>query len=255
MHAHRGEPSLAPQNTRESIKLAFDLGARMIETDCHLTEEGEMIIMHGRKEAKEVWGLDKDPKTITLKEVKNSRLAHPENYDAKYANCRMPTLEELFAVMPKDKKFEVEIKTYGPEFAKKLDDARAKYGLKRENIYITSFQGDAVKDFKKQYPDYTTLFIVHMKKDKEGKLPYTAESLIAKAKDLGVEQVALGRYRNVDREFVKKLQDAGFVVGIWQVENLDDLAYAAKLKVDRICSNFASKLRDEYNTIKNLELK
>ena len=94
-----------------------------------------------------------------------------------------------------------------------------------------------------------------MKKDKEGKLPYTAESLIAKAKDLGVEQVALGGYRNVDREFVKKLQDAGFVVGIWQVENLDDLAYAAKLKVDRICSNFASKLRDEYNTIKNLELK
>ena len=103
MHAHRGEASIAPQNTRESIKLAYDLGARMIETDCHLTEEGEMIIMHGRKEAKEVWGLDKDPKTITLKEVKNSRLAHPEKYDAKYANCRIPTLDELFAVMPKDK--------------------------------------------------------------------------------------------------------------------------------------------------------
>lgn len=33
IYGHRGEPTLAPQNTAESIKLAFDLGAQMVETD------------------------------------------------------------------------------------------------------------------------------------------------------------------------------------------------------------------------------
>ena len=79
MHAHRGESSLAPENTVESIKLAFELGARMIETDFIMTKSGTIICVHNRKELLSVWGIDKDPADLTDEEIANARLAHPES--------------------------------------------------------------------------------------------------------------------------------------------------------------------------------
>ncbi|MGM0877921.1 MAG: glycerophosphodiester phosphodiesterase family protein [Bacillota bacterium] len=44
--AHRGVPSLAPENTMASYRLAYDLGADMIETDLKITKDGHIVIMH-----------------------------------------------------------------------------------------------------------------------------------------------------------------------------------------------------------------
>lgn len=250
IHAHRGEPHLAPQNTPESIALAFDLGARMIETDFHITKDGTMVCMHDRPELKRLWGIDKEPKDLSIDEIRTSRLAHPEKFDAKYANCKIPTIDEIFAVIPKDKSFELEIKTYGEGFADKVEAARKKAGLGYENILITSFSPDVIKDFKAKYPQYETLLILSI--SKKGKP--SAEEIVKKAKYAGASQVAIGNYKKLDRAFIKTIQDAGFKVGLWQVENLNDLAIAAKLGADRVCSNYCAKLHSEYKLIKELNL-
>ncbi|WP_252502054.1 glycerophosphodiester phosphodiesterase family protein [Sporosarcina sp. Marseille-Q4943] len=44
--AHRGVPSLAPENTMAGYRLAYELGADQIETDLQLTKDGHLIIMH-----------------------------------------------------------------------------------------------------------------------------------------------------------------------------------------------------------------
>lgn len=181
IHAHRGEPHLAPQNTPESISLAFELGARMIETDFHLTKDGTIVCMHMRKELRDIWGIDKEPKDLTIGEIRASKLAHPEKFDKRYANCKIPTIDDIFAVIPKDKSFELEIKTYGDGFADKVEAARKKAGLGYKNILITSFAPAVIKDFKEKYPQYETLLIVSY--PKKGKLP--AKELIKKAKDAG----------------------------------------------------------------------
>ena len=250
IHAHRGEPHLAPQNTPESIALAFKLGARMIETDFHLTKDGTLVCMHMRKELRDIWGIDKEPKDLSIDEIRASRLAHPEKFDAKYANCKIPTIDEIFAVIPKDKSFELEIKTYGEGFADKVEAARKKAGLGYENILITSFSPDVIKDFKAKYPQYETLLILSI--SKKGKP--SAEEIVKKAKYAGASQVAIGNYKKLDRAFIKTIQDAGFKVGLWQVENLNDLAIAAKLGADRVCSNYCAKLRSEYKRIKELNM-
>ncbi len=250
IHAHRGEPHLAPQNTPESIALAFDLGARMIETDFHITKDGTMVCMHGRPELKRLWGIDKEPKDLTIGEIRESRLAQPEKFDKRYANCKIPTIDDIFAVIPKDKSFELEIKTYGDGFADKVEAARKKAGLGYKNILITSFSPAVIKDFKEKYPQYETLLIVSC--PKKGKLP--AKELIKKAKDAGASQVAIGNYKKLDRTYIKEIQDAGLMVGLWQVENLNDLAIAAKLGADRVCSNYCAKLRADYKRIKELNM-
>ena len=159
-------------------------------------------------------------------------------------------LDDILAVIPKDKKFELEVKWYGKGFADKVDAAREKAGLKRENILITSFSADVVKDFKSKYPDYETMLIFSYNPEK-----HSPESIISTAKRAGVSQVALGNYRKIDREFVRKIQDAGFKVGVWQVQNLDDLAYAAKIGANRVCSDHAYRLRSDFKRLKTLDFK
>jgi len=251
MHAHRGEPTLAPQNTTASIKLAFELGARMIETDFHLTEDGTIVCMHGRNELKSLWGIDKDPSKLTREEIAASKLRTPEKFDKKYADCKIPTIDQIFAIIPKDKYFELEIKHYGKDFADKVEDARKKAGLKYSNMIVTSFSPNDIKDFKKKYPEYETLYILSI----NSKNPQRAEDVIKIAKDAGASQVAIGNYRAINREYVKKIQDSGLKVGVWQVENLDDLAYAIDLGANRICSNNASKLRANYAKIQKTTLR
>ena len=252
MHAHRGESSLAPENTVESIKLAFELGARMIETDFIMTKSGTIICVHNRKELLSVWGIDKDPADLTDEEIANARLAHPEKYDKKYANCRIPTIDDMFAAIPKDKSFELEIKSgYSDKFADMVEAARIKAGLDYKNILVTCFSSDVIKKFKKRYPLYETLYIVSLNKKKIE----NPDDLVKIAKNAGASQVAFGNYKLIDRAFVKKFQDAGLKVGVWQVNSLSDLVYAKKLGVNRICSDYASRIRDEYNTIKATTLK
>ncbi|MBQ6534537.1 MAG: hypothetical protein IJI37_05140 [Opitutales bacterium] len=255
MHAHRGEPHKAPENSVESIKLAFDLGAQMIETDVNLTKEGRLVIMHGRRELKKVWGIDKPVEELTLEDLKNSKPAHPEDYDPKYANAKIPTFDELLKVIPKDKRFELEIKVYGADFARKVVEALKRAGLTEKNVLITCFRPEVIADFKKQYPQFETMYICGVGKDKDGKLNKTPEQIIANAKQGFAGEVAIGGYKNIDRAFVKKIQDAGIKVAVWQVENLDDLDYAVQLGATRVCSNNAHKLREAYKRIHSLDFK
>ena len=258
IHSHRGETDFAPQNTVESIKLAFDMGAEMIETDFTLTKDGQMVCIHGKNELKRYWNIDKNPQDLTANDIKNAkntlkkRWGSKDFYDKKYANVKLPTIDEVFAVIPKDKRFELEIKGYGKDFADKVEQARIKAGLGYWNIMITSFNADAIKDFKQKYPKYETLFILHMSDKKNN---WTLEKIIATAKDAKADQIAIGGYRMIDKNFISAIKKAGFKVGVWQVQNLDDLAFATKLGVDRVCSDHAYELRQNYKLIKKLNFK
>ena len=44
--AHRGASAQAPENTMEAYRLAVEAGADAIELDVHLTQDGEMAIIH-----------------------------------------------------------------------------------------------------------------------------------------------------------------------------------------------------------------
>src|SRR5438552_7645817 len=43
---HRGESDLAPENTMASFALAWKNGVKIVETDIHLTKDGQVVICH-----------------------------------------------------------------------------------------------------------------------------------------------------------------------------------------------------------------
>lgn len=46
--AHRGDRKTCPENTMPAFEKALAFGADMIETDIHMTSDGELILMHDR---------------------------------------------------------------------------------------------------------------------------------------------------------------------------------------------------------------
>jgi glycerophosphoryl diester phosphodiesterase len=46
LYAHRGAAAELPENTLPAFRLALDVGANAIETDCHVTRDGRVVLSH-----------------------------------------------------------------------------------------------------------------------------------------------------------------------------------------------------------------
>ena len=90
--AHRGDRKHFPENTMPAFEAALRMGADMIETDVHMTRDGELIIMHDRS-ALRTCGEDVIINDMTLEEVK--RLDAGATFDAKFAGTQVPTVREF----------------------------------------------------------------------------------------------------------------------------------------------------------------
>ena len=90
--AHRGDYSLAPENTISAFLRAVEIGADALELDVHLSRDGKVVVFHDRK-------LDRMTngkgwlRAHTLQELRSLSL----NQDGGGDNAeRIPTLEEVF---------------------------------------------------------------------------------------------------------------------------------------------------------------
>ena len=213
--AHRGYWSSAvPENTVEAIKRAYDFGADWVETDFNLMPDGKMLCFH-------------DPKT-------RDRTMKPPFH--------VPTLEEVLAVVPKDRHIQCEIKTYGEAYAAKFDAAVKAAGLTPENIIVSCFNPASLKDFKRKMPQYRTLWLIGPKRlQTEGK-GIDVDGLIATAKDIGVFAMcpsAKGAYHaKWSRAEADKIRTAGFSFRFFGVNVPNGVAYAAELGVEAFTCNF-----------------
>lgn len=105
IYAHRGASFELPDNTLEAFSLAIDLGADAIETDCHMTRDGRIVLAHdptGRDTAG-------DPRAI--RHLTFEELRATWNLGAKFEprrpgkfrrdeRFRVPLLEEALAAFP-----------------------------------------------------------------------------------------------------------------------------------------------------------
>ena len=66
------------------------------------------------------------------------------------------------AVVPKHGVLQSEIKGYSPQYADMFDAAVKAAGLSETNIVVSSFQYDALRDFKSRYPKYRCVWLVEL---------------------------------------------------------------------------------------------
>ena len=233
--AHRGMwDKNVPQNTVEAIKRAYDSGATWVETDFHHTKAGQMVCMHAEGELKKYTGCAKKVRDLTPEDLATLNLGTRDNLPKVY---RIPLLDQVLDVVPKHGVVQAEIKGYSPQYADIFDKAVKAHGLTETNIVVSSFQYDALKDFKARYPKYRTVWLVGLKK----KAPFNVQDYVAQCKAANIETFCpgCGSTKGVmtpaDADAVRA---AGLEFRMYGVNSLDDLRQAKALGAAGFTCNY-----------------
>ncbi len=156
--AHRGNARYYPENTLVSFRSALSLSPDMLELDLHMTNDGELIVMHDHRvdRTTDGHGLIRE---MSLKEIK--QLDAGSWKGEQFTGERVPTFEEfleLTAGVP-DLLFNVELKDYpadSGEFAfasaKKALNMMRHYGILERSV-VNTWSGELNEWLAENYPD------------------------------------------------------------------------------------------------------
>ncbi len=109
--AHRGYSALYPENTMSAFRAALKLPIDQIETDLHMTKDGQIVMMHDLRVDRTCIG-EGSIWEKTLSEIRT--LDAGSKKDARFAGEKVPCLEEFLDLMQQypDMTVNVELKDY-----------------------------------------------------------------------------------------------------------------------------------------------
>ncbi|MCX5670356.1 MAG: glycerophosphodiester phosphodiesterase family protein [Planctomycetota bacterium] len=147
--AHRGASGEAPENTLAAFKRAWQQQADAIEGDFYLTRDRKIVCIHDA-----TTGRVADTNLV----VAQSTLADLRALDvgawkgAQWQGQRIPTLEEVLALVPPGKKLYLEIKC-GPDILPPIKEALTAAKLKPDQVIILSFDKTVLQQCRTVLPD------------------------------------------------------------------------------------------------------
>lgn len=240
---HRGASHDAPENTVASAKLGYQRKADGVELDVYLTKDNTLAVIHDSN-TKRTTGVDGKIKEMTLAEIK--KLDAGSFKDKKYAGEKIPTLDEMLAVVPQGKKLVIEIKDKDVAIVPAIVESLKRTKKTSADALFISFQYPVLLAAKKALPDFTALYLASYKLDKKtGKPAVDLDQLIAQCKAAGFEGLNLEQKWPIDAAFVKKVHAAGLKLYVWTV---DDAALAKRLAdagIDGITTNRPGWMREQ----------
>ena len=166
---------------------------------------------------------------------------------------RIPLLGQVLAVVPKDCVLQAEIKGYSPQYADIFDRAVKAAGLTEKNIVVSSFQYDALKDFKARYPKYRAAWLVSISK----KTPFDVQTAIAKCRAANIETFCPGcrsTKGRMTREDADAVRASGLGFRMFGVNSPDDLRQAKALGATGFTCNYWRKAFDWADEIGGITL-
>lgn len=149
--AHRGNRVRCPENTLAAFRCALEEGANILETDLHLTSDGILVCIHDATVDRTTDGSGLVAGK-TLAEVKklSAFYGKPE-----FSQERIPTLDEVAAILPPERALALELKTDKfllPKVARQLVSQ-----LKQANIadrtVLLSFHLEFLKSVQREAPE------------------------------------------------------------------------------------------------------
>ncbi|GIO27016.1 glycerophosphodiester phosphodiesterase family protein [Ornithinibacillus bavariensis] len=145
--AHRGVPSLAPENTMVGYHLAYDLGADLIETDVQQTKDGQLIIMHDTTVNRTTNGTG-NVADLTLEEIRS--LDAGIKFGPEFAGEKVPTFREFLQGF-KDKDIILLIEVKAENIEEQVLQEIKDEGME-DMVVLQSFSIDTVKKFREIAP-------------------------------------------------------------------------------------------------------
>ena len=148
--AHRGTPTIEPENTLPSFALALDQGADALETDLRFTRDDEIVLFHDATLERTTDGQG-PVRDHTLAELRRFRTRRP---DGTWSEAPVPTLVDLLVMTQARTPLLLELKDrrfLEPRYAQKLLDTLTAYGV-LQSCAIVSFDMDLVRSVNRVNP-------------------------------------------------------------------------------------------------------
>lgn len=159
--AHRGNSRYFPENTMPAFESALNMDIDMIETDLHMTKDGEIVMIHDSTVDRTTNGTGAVC-DLTLAELR--KLDAGSWKDARFKGTKIPTFLEFLELVKdrRDLMFNIELKDYPAEQGERAYESCNKiigmmeeYGIS-ERCVINSWRGKLLEyvdeTYKHQYP-------------------------------------------------------------------------------------------------------
>lgn len=157
--AHRGDSARFPENTLPAFLSAAELGVDVIETDVHLTSDGQIIIWHDDTLDRETDGSG-PVEDHTLKELLTLDAGYHFSTDGgqtfpfRGTGIHMLTFEDALQALP-HMRFNVDLKTDHTDIAQAFGELVERHQA-QDRILCASFHADNLIHVRRKFPDLAT---------------------------------------------------------------------------------------------------
>jgi len=204
----------APENTMKSFRLAFELGADMIELDTQLTSDGYAVVNHNKSFNK-----------TTPPAGKINELSLDQIKQLKMQGEPIPLLEEAIALC-KEKGKMIDIECKDRSVAAEVVRLLKKYQLTKATI-VTSFIPSVLSDIKTLEPSLKTGNLV---------MPILYAMPIRAALKRGCHAVVPNK-NQINAKFIEKAHEKNLKVISWTINDTETMKRFVDLGIDGIITN------------------
>lgn len=220
---HRGAMGYETENTLASVQKAMDLGVDMIEIDVFKIESGEIAVFHDERVERLTNGGGR------IEEYNIVQM----NHLILDGNHKIPMLQEVLKLINNQVALNIELK--GSNTAERvnfiLDYYVREKGWSWDNILISSFKWDELREMRKFNPDIQIAVLTE--EDPIG--------AIEVAKELNA--VAINpNYRTLTEKNVAKIHMEGLKIYTWTVNEPEDIKKMKNFGVDGIITNYPERV-------------
>lgn len=220
---HRGAKGHVSENTLESIQKALDLNVDAIEIDVHLCKTGELVVFHDFTLER----LTKDVEEIAMKSLKELKQLRVE------VQFEIPTLLEVLDLIDKKCVLNIELKGQCTAFetCKSIQLYTETKGWNFEKFLVSSFNYGELKTVYNINPNIPLAVLTEKDLDEATEFGKTI-----KAKAIHP------LYHLLDKANVQQLQNLGYEVNAWTVNDVEAIKRMKSFGVDGIISDFPDRL-------------
>ena len=226
MIAHRGVSGIELENTCSAFVAAGNRSYFGIETDVHVTGDGEYIIIHDDRTGRVALD-DLEVEKSTYETLRSLRLKDVDGKRGRI-DLRLPSLREYVGICRKYEKASV-LELKNPMEEKHLDRILGiveEEGWLERTIFI-SFDLNNMIHLRRRLPDQKAQLLIDRRDDWE----QTMNALMEYRLDLDTH------YQQLTAERIQWLHEHQIEVNAWTVDRLEDARRLADWGIDYITSN------------------
>jgi len=236
--AHRGIPTLAPENTMASFNVVVNHDVKWIETDLSITKDEKVFVIHDDK-LNRTTNQSGSIETVDSSEVLNADAGYW--FAEKFRGEKVPTLDQLIDFLNIHKiNANIELKGVVGDNANYLADrlveefAKALDRLDEHvELIISSFNPIMLEKMYKLKPDlkYAVLFSRATLGDDWNLVMQACHAKIVHPDSSGLTEAK-----------VKQMKDYGYEINVWTVDDINRAQELLSWGVDGVITNIADRM-------------